>query len=85
MRAHYLYCEAPICQGYPTENLLWYPDEKICNKVPYTKWQKSQIKIQKLYLKDQIVSERYFTVKMLERMVSVRKGIRGRNSNKPVA
>lgn len=69
---HWKICEAPICAGYPTEDLLWYPDEKICGKIPYTKWQKKQRKIQKLFKKGKINPDRYFTVEMLLKMKKVR-------------
>lgn len=43
---HYLYCEAPICAGDPNPNykkeVIWYPGEKVCQRVPYEKFQSKQ-------------------------------------------
>lgn len=39
-------CEAPICVCH-TGNEVWYPGEKVCNKTPYSKFQRKQIDINK--------------------------------------
>ena len=89
MIQHYLKCEAPICadtRGYdsPTwkKEVLWYPDEKICQKGPYTKWQKRQVRLQKL-LKAGKLKNPYtcYTAEMLEKIQYVRQGTKGRNPN----
>lgn len=70
---HWQLCEAPICAGYPTEYLTWFPDEKICRKVPYTKWQKAQIKIQKLYKQGLVKDGQYFIAEILENLRRIRR------------
>lgn len=44
-------CNAPICAGDKTENwkhnVVWYAGEEVCQKVPFTKFQKKQIDINK--------------------------------------
>lgn len=48
---HHLDCEAPICAGDPNPNykkeVIWYAGEKICQKTPYTKFQRKQANINK--------------------------------------
>lgn len=53
---HYLVCEAPICSGDANDNYkkeaIWYAGEYVCLKVPYQKFQKKQIDINKWVKKD---------------------------------
>ena len=48
---HNLNCSAPICSGDPNHNykneVVWYLGESICKKIPYQKFQKIQIEINK--------------------------------------
>jgi hypothetical protein len=76
---HHLVCEGNICAGYPTEGLTWFPDEAICTKRPFTKWQRKQMKIKKLAVTDEALRDTFFTVSDLMQMQRVRTGIRGRN------
>lgn len=84
-----LKCEAPICATYPTESLVWFPDEKICGARPLTRWQENQKKIAKLAKENDRLSNSYFTVEMLEKLERVKKGIVGKhygfNVNQEVA
>lgn len=43
---HRLECEAPICAD-DKEHAIWYAGEKICQKTPYSKFQKKQVAINK--------------------------------------
>lgn len=79
--SHYLECEAPICRDYSTEDLLWYPDEKVCQIKPYKNWQKIQMRIKRLFLKGKVNSDKYFSFKMLNNLKIVRQGIEGKNPN----
>lgn len=82
MRRHYLICEAPVCRDYDTIHLLWYCDEPVCLQRPYTKWQKTQLKIQKLYKKGKVNPDRYFSAERLQRIRVVKEGIEGENPDK---
>lgn len=48
-KEHYLICEAPICAGDPNINykneILWYPGEKVCRRIPYEEFQRKQLSI----------------------------------------
>lgn len=48
-KEHYLICEAPICAGDQNSNykneVVWYPGEKICRRIPYEEFQKKQLSI----------------------------------------
>lgn len=50
MNSHFLKCNAPICQDCNDNNIIWYAGEEVCNKKPYTQWQKKQLDINK-YIK----------------------------------
>lgn len=73
--AHWDTCGAPICAEYGGDG--WYPEEDVCNLRPYTAWQKSQVRIQKLYNLGKVKDDRYFTKAMLETMQRVRAGVKG--------
>ena len=84
-RPHHLYCEAPICPFDPTlesnlDNWCWYSDEEICKKAPYSHIQKIQKKIQRLYLRNEMARDRYFTTNRLLAISKVRKGLKGNKS-----
>jgi hypothetical protein len=68
---HPLRCEAPICQDDPNESykdeVIWYPGEKICSKVPYQEFQKKQIEINILVKKGRFKNvDRPYTANDLE-------------------
>lgn len=81
---HFLDCEGVMCQDDPTsewkDNVVWYPDEPICQKVPLEKWQKTARKIQKLYKSGKLKYglQRYFTATMLEALRRVNEGVKGK-------
>ncbi len=79
---HIYRCEAPICAGYPLDNLVWYPDEKICNMRPWTKWQKTQRKIAKLAKQYPQMVDEMWSIEMLKGKQRVRFGTSGRNPNR---
>lgn len=86
MRPHnFLKCDAPICSRDPDiskNTWSWLPDEPICGATPYTKIQKVQNKIKKLFLKGKVNGKFYFTSKMLENTKRVAGGIKGRNPDR---
>ncbi len=49
---HLLLCEAPICADDQNPNfkneISWLPGEKVCTRMPYEKFQKKQLEINKL-------------------------------------
>jgi len=48
-KEHYLICGAPICAEDPNPNykdeVVWYPGEKICRRIPCQKFQRKQLSI----------------------------------------
>lgn len=89
---HFLECEAPICSGGTDEDygdpkwkkhVTWFPDELVCKKGPYKKWQKMQKRLQKFLIKGQLKHPyTYYTADMLERRTAIHKGTKGRNPDK---
>ena len=89
---HYLECEAPICadeRAYKDnpnwkEDVIWYPGEPFCGKMPYTSWQRKQVKINRLFDKGLLKhgDRYYFNANMLAKMKAVRRGIKGRNPDR---
>jgi hypothetical protein len=77
-------CSAPACplQQNTTDNGIWYPGEEICvaKKFQTLPW----IKKQKAIAKVKAPTDRYFTVKMLEAIRQVRKGIEGISPDQPL-
>jgi len=86
---HWQKCEAPICSDESCyedghrdwdETVIWYVDEPYCKRSPYTKWQKKQAKMSRLYKRGLFKHpERYWTVAMLEKRKRVNKGMKGGN------
>lgn len=74
---HFERCSAPICKDYPQEGLIWYPSEEVCKKYPFTKWQKTQKRIQILYRNKLIDSGKAFSIDRLKKIRIVRAGIEG--------
>jgi|WetSurMetagenome_2_1015567.scaffolds.fasta_scaffold464103_1 hypothetical protein len=68
-------CSAPLCPSRPDHGETWFPDEPICKKHDFTrvKFIRTQRRIRRVAL----LREQSFTREMLERVVVVRKGIRG--------
>lgn len=87
---HWQLCEAPICadtRGYGEMNwrkeLTWFPDEAVCQKGPYAKWQKMQNRLRKFHLKGTLKHpELFYTVLMLEEKSKIRTGSKGINPNR---
>lgn len=78
-------CDAPICvtdPNYKNNTWSWFPDETICHASPQGHLQKVQKKIQKLFKKGKVDNKFYFTSKMLEKIIRVGEGIKGRNPNR---
>ena len=77
-------CSAPICplQQNTTDSGIWYPGEEICvaKKFQTLPW----IKKQKAIAKVEAPTDRYFTVKMLEAIKQVRRGIEGISPDQPL-
>jgi len=70
-KEHYLICEAPICAEDPNPNyrdeVVWYPGEKICRKIPYEKFQRKQLSINILVKKGKFRNvEKSYTAHELE-------------------
>ena len=86
---HYLICESPLCaderayKGIPNweSGVPWYPGEPMCRRKPYTKWQKRQARINRLYDKGlfKYGNNFYFTVKSLMNRCKIMKGTKGAN------
>lgn len=71
-------CVAPMCAGYDTEDIVWYPGERVCQKKPFTKWQKRQAMINRWVEKGQFKNaETYFTKDMLEKPTYFRRSTKG--------
>lgn len=76
LKHDYLACSGNICVTDPENHLTtWFPDEAICTYKPLTKWQKNQIRTQKLFRQGKVSADLYFTKDMLEQMVRVRRPI----------
>ena len=79
----YEICGAPLCPLTNNElaHNVWYPDEEICTarKFARTPW----IRKQKLIAKKYGSADRYFTIRMLDAVARVTKGIEGANPDNP--
>ncbi len=84
---HFETCEAPLCplDKVSLEHGIWYPDEGICKAKAYQslEWIKNQKKIKKA--SDSNSSDTYYTVRMLNNHIIVRKGIKGLDPDKAVS
>ena len=88
-KLHWQLCEAPICadescykdQPKWKKEVLWYPGERVCQRRPFTKWQKRQAKINRWHEKGLFKhgDSRYFTVEMLTDREKVMRGTKGGN------
>jgi len=73
-------CNAPICPlDENKENAIWYSDEAICKNRDFSDLDfiKTQKKISKLNKKYEVIG--FFTFKMLNRSLIVKKGLEGLN------
>ena len=70
MKVHdYLACKGNICASDPENELRnWWPGELVCTATPYTKWQRVQIRINKLLLKNKLknLNSYYFLKDLLK-------------------
>ena len=77
-------CEAPLCplDKESLEQGLWYPDEEVCKarKFQTLPWVRRQKRIQKLGLG---YDAGFFTVRMLEAIKAIGKGLKGANPDSP--
>ncbi len=82
---HFETCEAPLCplDKVSFEHGIWYPDEGICKLKEFQTllWIKNQKKIKKVSNN----SDTYYTVRMLNNHLIVRKGIKGLDPDKSVS
>ena len=79
---HFDDCSAPLCPLQPVDGGIWYPNEEICRSrkfqsLPWIKKQKAVVKIK-------APDDKYFTVKMLQALKQVRRGIEGINPDQPL-
>jgi hypothetical protein len=73
-------CDAPICPlDESKEKAIWYSDEAICKNRDFSDLDfiKTQKKISKLNKKYEVIG--FFTFKMLNRSLIVKKGLEGLN------
>jgi hypothetical protein len=79
----YEICGAPLCPLANNElaKNVWYPDEEICaaRKFARMPW----VRKQKLIAKKYGSADRYFTVRMLDAVARVIRGIEGANPDNP--
>jgi len=75
-------CSAPLCplDEDSIKDGIWYPDEEVCHRRGAPYW----VKRQKAIVKVKALSDKYFTVEMLEAIRQVRKGIEGINPDQPL-
>jgi len=71
-------CEAPICAGDQNKNykkeVLWYPGEKVCGKIPFQKFQKKQALMNRYLIAGKFKHVgRFWTAEMLEKRNQVMK------------
>jgi hypothetical protein len=76
-------CGAPLCplNFDELEKEVWYPDEEICTARKFARM--SWVRKQKLIARKYGSAERYFTVRMLDSITRVAKGIEGANPDSP--
>ena len=77
-------CDAPLCPLDPDiDKRTWFADEPICKCRKFAKllWRKNQRKIAKVA----DFETGYFTKKILNKRMTVRKGIKGLNPDLPPA
>jgi len=75
-------CNAPICPlDENKEKVIWYSDEAICKNRDFSNLDfiKTQKKISKLNKKYEVIG--FFTFKMLNRSLIVKKGLEGLNED----
>jgi len=72
-------CSAPLCPHDNRPGAQWFPDEDICNTIPFRKlpWVRVQRKIKRRHLKGQIDGDYCFTLPMLQAIKAPRKGTQG--------
>lgn len=78
---HKLVCEAPICHDDYEPEYVWYPGESVCKKTPYRHFQRIQLRLNKVALKNETLKETMFTTKELQERVNVKKAVKGKNPN----
>lgn len=70
-KQHFLICGAPICAEDPNPNfkdeVIWYPGEKVCRRIPYEEFQKKQLSINILAKKGKFKNvDKPYTARELE-------------------
>ena len=72
---HYQNCDAPLCpEDINLKQCLWFPGEPICRLKNAPDWVNKQRKISRL---KGIDKEKYFTVRILERIKEINRDLEG--------
>jgi len=75
--AHFEECAAPLCpKDGDRQGHVWFPDEPVCRLQNVPEWVKKQRKIARLKGVDQ---DRFFTIRMLNEISSVRRNLQGQH------
>ena len=79
---HFNDCSAPLCPLQNIDAYIWYPDEEICHSkkfqnLPWLKRQRGVVRIK-------ADKDKYFSVRMLQALKQVRRGIEGINPDQPL-
>ncbi len=72
---HYQNCDAPLCpEDVNLKQCLWFPGEPVCRLKNAPEWAHKQRKIAKL---KNIDKEKYFTVRILDRIKEITDDLQG--------
>ena len=76
---YYQNCDAPLCpEDVNVNQCLWFPGEPVCRLKNSPSWVAKQRKINKL---KNIDREKFFTVRMIERLIDINNDLEGADSN----
>ncbi|MCD6599605.1 MAG: hypothetical protein J7L19_03435 [Dehalococcoidia bacterium] len=79
----YEVCAAPLCpMDIDLGSRVWFPNEPVCRLRKCPGWVRKQRKIAKL---PGIKQDRYFTIRMLNSIKQIRKGLQGASPSSPDA
>jgi len=74
---HFEECAAPLCpKDDDRQGHVWFPDEPVCRLRDVPEWVKKQRKIARLKGVDR---ERFFTIRMLNEISTVRRNLQGKH------
>lgn len=82
MKHNYLNCQGVMCEADPTpdwkKNVIWYAGESICGRSPYSRIQKIQSRINRLFRNGKIKFPRmFYTGELLEKLKRITSGVKG--------